>query len=138
MEYNSHVWTSTSRSILKLLGSVKARAKVLINNIRFSNSIDSLGHHRKVACVSLFSQYYNEKCCHKIRGWFPIITYFYVVVVFLQSTSFCAVNRTMHYRENSFFAFARTAHLWNDLPAEVFLVGYDIDVIFPLSYNPIS
>ena len=37
----------------------------------------------------------------------------------------CAVNRTMHYRENSFFA--RTARLWNDIPAEVFPVGYDID-----------
>ena len=34
------------------------------------------------------------------------------------------VDCAMHYRENLFFAC--TARLWNDLSAEVFLVGYDI------------
>ena len=57
-----------------------------------------------------------------------------------------AVNRIMHYRENSFFA--RTARLWNDLLAEVFPVGYNIDEfksdvykhysLFPPSHNLFS
>ena len=37
----------------------------------------------------------------------------------------CAVNRTMYFRENSFFA--RIARLWKDLSVAVFAVGFDID-----------
>lgn len=150
MEYNSHVWAGASKSILKLLDRVQERVKVLINDSRVSNSIDSLEHRRNVACVSLFYRYYNGRCSREIRGLVPDNH------IFLRGTRTsrrahpfvvdCPVNRTMHYRENSFFA--RTARLWNDLPAEVFPVSYDIGKfksnvhkhysLFPPSYNLFS
>ena len=51
-----------SISILKLLDRVHERAKLLINDNRVSNSIDSFEHRRNVACVSLFYRYYNGRC----------------------------------------------------------------------------
>ena len=51
MEYNCHVWAGASKSILKLLDRVQKRAKVLVNDKRVSNSIDSLEHRRNVAFV---------------------------------------------------------------------------------------
>ena len=68
MEYNSHVWAGASRSVLKLLDRVQERAKVLINDNRVSNCIDSLEHRRNVACVSLFYRYYNGRCSQEIRS----------------------------------------------------------------------
>ena len=52
-EYNSNVWAGASRTILKLLNRVRERAKVLINDNRISNSIDSLEHRRNVTCAKL-------------------------------------------------------------------------------------
>ena len=108
MKYNSHVWTGTSNSILKLLDRVQELVKMLINDNRVSNSIDSLEHRCNVACVSLFYRYYNRKCSRQIRSLIADNQ------IFLRSTRTsrraypfvvdCAVNRTMHYRENSFFA----------------------------------
>ena len=129
MEYNSHLWAGAPKSILKLLDSVQESAKVLINDNRVFNTIDLLEHRRNVACVSLFHRYYNGRCSCEIRSLVPDNH------IFLRSTRIfrrahpfvvdCPVNRTIHYRENLFFA--RTACLWNDLPAEVVPVGYDID-----------
>ena len=108
MEYNSHIWASASRSILKLLDRVLERMKVLINDNRLSNSIGSLEHRHNVACVSLFYRYYKERCSHDRRGLVPDNH------IFLRSARTsrtthpfvvdCAVNRTRHYRENSFFS----------------------------------
>ena len=44
---------------------------MLINDNRVSNSIDSLEHRRNVACVSLFSRYYNVRYSREIRGLIP-------------------------------------------------------------------
>ena len=100
---------------------------MLINDNRVSNS--SLEHRRNVAFVSLFYRYYNGRNSREIRGLKPDNH------IFLRSTHTSRrshpflivfpVNRTVHYRENSFFA--RTARLWNNLHAEVFPVGYDIN-----------
>ena len=128
MEYNSHVLAGASRSILKPLDRMQERAKVLINDNRVSNSIDLLEHRRNVACVSLWYRYYNGRSSCEIRELVPDNH------MFLRSTRTsrraypivvdCAVNRTMHYRENSFLS--RSACLGNDLPAEILPVGYDI------------
>ena len=53
MEYNSYLWAGASKSILKLLGRVQERAKVLINDNRLSNSIDSLEHRRFIIYCSI-------------------------------------------------------------------------------------
>ena len=149
MEYNSHVWAGASRSILKPVDRVKENAEVLINDNRLSNSIDSLDHRRNVARVSLFYRYYNRRYSREIRG---LVSGNHI---FLRSTCTsrrahpfvvdCAVNLKMHYRENSF---GRIDRLQNDLPAEVFPIGYDIDgfksyvhkhySLFPPSYNLFS
>ena len=107
MEYNSRVWIGASWSILKLLDRVQEGSKVLINDNSVSNSIDSLEHRRNVAYVSLFCRYYNGSCSREIRALIPDNH------IFLRSTRTscraqpfivdCAVNCTMHYRENSFF-----------------------------------
>ena len=97
---------------------------MLIDDSSLFNAID-----RNVAFVSLFYRYRNGRFSREIKGLVPDNP------IFLRSTRtsgrahpfvfHCAVNCTMHYRENSFFA--RTASLWNDLPADVFPVCYDID-----------
>ena len=122
MQYNSHVWAGASKSILELLDRVQERAKVLIGDSRVSNYIDFLEHRRNVGCFCLFYRYYN--------GMFPETR------TFVRNTRFSSrahpyvvdwqVNRTTHYRENSFFS--RTVRMWNNLPAEV----------FPLTYNMIK
>ena len=73
----------------------------------------SLEHRRNVACVSLFSRYYNGRYSREIRCLVPDNH------IFLRNTHTsrraypfmvnCVVNRTMHYRENS--CFARTDRL---------------------------
>ena len=88
------------RSILKLLYRVQERAKVLINDNRISNSVDSLENHRNVAYVSLFSRYYNGRYYREIKGLVPENH------IFLCSTRTsrrshpfmidCTVNLTMH------------------------------------------
>lgn len=42
MEYNYHVWAGASKTILKLFHQIQERVKVLIGDIRLSNSIDSV------------------------------------------------------------------------------------------------
>ena len=54
-----------------LLDRVQEMAKVLINDNKISNSIDSMEHCHNVACVSLFYRYYNGRCSHEIRGLIP-------------------------------------------------------------------
>ena len=88
---------------------------MLINDNRVSNSIDSFKHRRNVACVSLFNRYNNGRCSRELRGLVPDNN------IFLRSTR---TSRRAHpFQRNSFFA--RTARLWDDHHAEVFLVGYD-------------
>ena len=74
------------------------------------------------------SRYYNGRCSCEIRDLVPDN------YIFLRSTRTSRraypllvdspVSRTMHNRENSFFA--GTARLWSDLNAEVFPFGCDI------------
>ncbi|XP_065368895.1 uncharacterized protein LOC135961328 [Calliphora vicina] len=123
MEYNSHVWFGASKSILELLDRVQERAKVLIGDNTVSNSIDYLEHRRNVGCVSLFYRYYNEitelvpdtrsfsRNTHLSAGAHPFVVDW-------------SVNRTTHYRENSFFS--RTVRMWNKLPVEVFPVPFNV------------
>ena len=101
--------------------------KVLINDNRVSNSNDSLQHRRNVACVSLFYRYYNGRFSRELRGLIRDNHIFlYSARTSCRAHLFVvdsAVNRTMHYRGNLFFA-----RLWNDLPAEVFPISYDISL----------
>ena len=109
MEYNYYVWADASRSILKLLDRVQKRVKVLINDNRVSNSVDTLEHRRNVACVSLFYRYCNGRCSREIRALIPDNH------IFLRSTRTsrrahpfvlgCVVNLTMHCTENAFLFF---------------------------------
>ena len=129
MEYNLNVWAGASKFILKLLSPVQEGTKVLTDDKWVSKSIDSLQHRLNVACVSMFYRYYNVRSSCEVKG---LISDNHIFLCSTRTSrrahSFvldCAVNRTMHYRENSFFA--RTARLWNDLPAEVLPVVYDID-----------
>ncbi|XP_065363465.1 uncharacterized protein LOC135956806 [Calliphora vicina] len=108
IEYNTHVWAGASKSILELLDRVQERAKVLIGDSRVSNSIDSLERRRNVGCVSLFYRYYNGMCSDEIRELVPDTRSFsrntrssvraHPFVVYW------SVDRTTHYRENSFFS----------------------------------
>lgn len=66
MDLNSQVWARTSKSILRFLDFIKNRTKVLFNDSRASNSIDSLKHCRNVPCVFLFYNYYNALCAGKL------------------------------------------------------------------------
>ena len=91
---------------MKHLDHVQERVKVLINDSRVSNSIDTLEHCRHVACASLFYRYYNGRYTWEIRGLVAVNH------IFLRSTRIsrrahtfvvdCPVNRTMHYRRKFF------------------------------------
>ena len=124
MECGSHVW-----AILTLLDRVQQRAKALINDNKVSNFINSLEHCCTVACFSLFYRYYKGRCSREFKGLILDNHIFLRCTrTFRKAHPFvvdCAVNRTIHNKENSFFA--RTASLWKDLPAENFPIGYDID-----------
>ena len=103
---------------------------MLVNDSRISNSMDSLEQSHNVACVPLYHRYYKGSCFREIR--FPIITYFYVLSTRTSCKAHpfvidCPVNRTMHYREDPFFA--STAHL---CPCRSFSLRHSL---FPPSYN---
>ena len=92
---------------------------------RVSNSIDSLEYRRNVECVSFF---YQDSIMEGVlaRGLVPDILGLGTRTS-RRAPSFvvdCPVNRTIHYKENSFFA--RIARLWSDLPAKVLHGGYDM------------
>ena len=90
------VQLSSKSSIWKLLDHVQERAKVLINDNRVFNSTDLLEYRR----------------IQTSRRAHPFVVD-------------CAVNRTIHYRENSIL----TALLAYGMifQREVFPIGYDID-----------
>ena len=108
---------------------------VLINDSRVSNSIDSLEHCRKVACVSLFCRYYNGRSSRNIWGLVPNNH------IFLRSTRIsrrahpfvvdCPVNRILHYRENTFLS-ALLAY------GVIFLRKFFWSVTIPISLNEMS
>ena len=128
MEYNSHVWAGAPKSILGLLDRVQERAKKLIGDSRVSNSIDSLEHRRSVGCVTLFYRYFNGFCSDEIRDLVPETrTFSRNTRASSRAHPFVVdwpVNRTTHYRENSFFS--RTVRLWNKLPADAFPATYNV------------
>ena len=150
MEYNSHIWAGAPKSILELLDRVQRRALALINDNSVSNSIDSLEHRRNVGCVTLLYQYYNGISAAEISELIPRARVF-VRNTRLSSRSHpfvvdCPVDRTTHYRENSFIS--RTSRMWNNLPAEVFPDSYNVQKfklnvhihysLFPPSHNLFS
>ena len=114
--------------VLKLLDRAQGRALALINDNSVSHSIDSLEHRRNVGCISLFYRYYHGKCSSEISELVPSAR------VFVRSTRLSSrshpfvvswpVDRTTHYRENSFFS--RTVRMWTKLPSTVFPATYNL------------
>ena len=106
--------------ILRLLGRIQERTKLIVNDGRLSNFIDLLKHLWNIASVSLFYSYCNGFCLSEIRGLV------FENHVFLLNTCYSRrtrqyivdwpVDRTLHYRQTAFFS--RTIRMRNSLCAE--------------------
>ena len=128
MEYNSHIWAGASSVSLQLLDRIQNRVKKLIGDPQVAETLDPLELRRNVGCLSLFYRYFYGGCLEEITEILPSIK------VFGRQSRFSArahhfhidekVERTAHYRANSFFF--RTVRMWNSLPANAFPADYNI------------
>ena len=111
---------------LELLGKLQKRTCRAVGP-SLAASLETLAHHHNVACLSLFYRYYFGRCFSELAQLVPL--------PFSQGRSTCYSDRLhdfsvtipRYYKDvyvNSFFPHA--ARLWNSLPIECFLLGYDL------------
>ena len=131
MEYNSHLWAGAPKSLLDFVHRIQSRSLKLIADDRVVSSITSLGHRRNVSCIVLFYQYYFVKWSSGLSELIPPPKVFTRNTRLSGRSHACTVatmfHRTTHYRENFFFA--RTARLWNNLPADIFPTSFNISLL---------
>lgn len=118
MEYCSHIWP---QSACHILDRIQSKAVRLIGEAALTDSLQSLGHRRRVSCLALFYKYYFGQCSAEIANIVP------KPILYVRNTRKAAnINpylvqvprcRTELYK-NSFLP--STAILWNKLPPHVF------------------
>ena len=69
MEYGSHVWGSSTHTVL--LSRVESKAFRLINSPPLTGCLDSLGHRRNVASLSLFYCFFHADCSSELTNSMP-------------------------------------------------------------------
>ena len=70
MEYCSHIWAGSSRTIISTLNRVQRRMRGLVSETLFA-SLQSLSHRRNVASLSLFDRYFYGKCWDELHLLVP-------------------------------------------------------------------
>ena len=130
MEYCSHIWAGSSKHELSSLDRIQHRIHGLVGTELFS-SLDSLGHRRNVASLSLLYRYFYGKCSDELHSLVPPIREFTRMTRFALTTGahphLLNIPRSRtQFRANSFFP--RTAALWNALPAECFPPNYNLQL----------
>ena len=72
LEYCSHIWAGSSKHELSSLDRIQHRIHGLVGTELFS-SLDSLGHRRNVASLSLIYRYFHGKCADELHSLVPPI-----------------------------------------------------------------
>ena len=70
MEYCSHIWEGSSKTILSALDRVQRRMRGLVGEELFA-SLQSLSHRHNVASLSLFYRYIYGKCSDELHLLVP-------------------------------------------------------------------
>ena len=127
LEYCSHVWGGSPKSILCLLDKVQSTAIHLINNPNLTKSLQPLSPCRLVGHLSIFYRYFNGHCSQEIRDIIPVplrpvkttrsSTHSHPFQVSLPNP------RTLSHK-SSFIP--RTCNVWNVLPSSCFPESYNL------------
>ena len=130
MEYCSHIWAGSPMNALSVLDRLQNRIKYLIGDQLFQ-TLQTLGHRRNVACLSLFYRYFHGECSTE---WHDLVPPQWT----LNRNTWLAISSANHshflrlplaktkFHSKSFFL--RTAEMWNTLPAECFPPFYNLDL----------
>ena len=125
MEYSCHVWGSSPG--VDLIDRVQRKAVRLISENTLTNSIPPLSHRRKIASLSLFYRYYHGHCSTELHDCVPPPLPRPRSTRQASVSHSFSVDRSQHCRieryQRTFIP--QAAHLWNDLPGDLFPPTYD-------------
>ena len=132
MEYCSHIWAGSSKTILSTLDRVQRRMRGLGGEKLFA-SLQSLSHLRNVASLSHLYRYVYGKCSDELHLLVPEppVRDFPIKTRFAKSSEahlhFLKIaTPRCKFHSDSFFP--RTAAMWNSLPPECFPPEYNLDL----------
>ena len=130
MEYCSHFWAGAPSCYLELLHKLQKRICRAVGP-SLGASLEPLAHRRNVASLSLFYEYYFERCSSELVQLVPLPYYWGMSTYWSDRLHDFSVIIPRCYKNvyvNSFFLCA--ARPWNSLFIECFSLTYD-----PNSFN---